>query len=237
MQSLLKITARALRTVYGCWIHTPPILDADKYFPEARELEKNWRVIREEAIELLKDIERIPRLHELLKDQARISANDPYYWRLFILRAYGSDQTINQTRCPETTRLIRSIPNITSAAFSLLECGKHIPAHRGPYRGILRYHLALIVPLDRTGNPACVLRLADQRYFWREGDGLLWDDTYEHEVWNNGRGPRVVLLLDVKRRGMASGLQVIHNFLYESVARSKSLQRVLEKSKVPVDRI
>ena len=232
MPTAFEIAARTLRSFYGCWIDTPAVLDIDELFPGARTLEANWRVIRDEALVLLDEVDGLPRFHEVLPDQASISANDAYYWRVFMLRAWGTDQRANQARCPETSRLIGSIDGITSALFSILEPGKHIPAHRGPHRGILRYQLGLSIPTDEAGEPAATLRVDDQLVQWRDGEGILWDDTYEHEVWNRGDTPRVILLLDVLRPDMPRLLRLLDKLVYGSVARSKSLQRVIAKSEV-----
>src|SRR5690606_6389720 len=99
-------------------------------------------------------------------------------------------------RCPETTRLVEAVPGMRTAFFSLLAPGKSIPPHRGPWRGILRYHLGLLVPEPRG---RCGIRIGDRVVHWREGESLLFDDSYEHEVWNDTGGWRAVLVLDVLR--------------------------------------
>ncbi len=83
-----------------------------------------------------------------------------------------------------------------TAFFSILAPGKHIPAHRGAYNGVLRFHLGLIVP-GPAG--ACRIRVADQICTWREGESLIFDDSFNHEVWNDTDGWRVVLFVDVAR--------------------------------------
>jgi aspartyl/asparaginyl beta-hydroxylase (cupin superfamily) len=77
--------------------------------------------------------------------------------------------------------------------FSILEPGKHLPPHRGPYNGVLRLHLGLIVPepRDQLG-----IRVENQLYRWREGEAVIFDDAYEHEAWNRTEHTRVVLFVD-----------------------------------------
>ena len=75
--------------------------------------------------------------------------------------------------------------------------------------------------------------MADTEYRWREGEGVLWDDTYEHEVWNRSDGWRIVFLLDVVRPNMPLVPRVLHKLIYGAVQRSKSMQAFLEKSEVP----
>jgi aspartyl/asparaginyl beta-hydroxylase (cupin superfamily) len=102
----------------------------------------------------------------------------------------------NCLRCPATAAVLRAIPGVITGFFSILGPGKRLPPHYGPYRGVLRHHLALIVPepLEKCG-----IRVDDQTRHWTEGQSLVFDDTYEHEAWNDTDGERVVLFLDIKR--------------------------------------
>jgi beta-hydroxylase len=83
-----------------------------------------------------------------------------------------------------------------TAFFSILAPGKHIAPHRGPSAGVLRYHLGLKIPVQAE---RCRIRVRDEYAHWREGASLVFDDTYEHEVWNDTDEERVVLFLDVVR--------------------------------------
>ena len=80
--------------------------------------------------------------------------------------------------------------------FSILAPHKHIPEHCGPYKGLIRYHLGLKVPDDGS---RCRIRVGEEYAAWREGASLIFDDTVEHEVWNDTDETRVVLFLDVAR--------------------------------------
>jgi len=77
--------------------------------------------------------------------------------------------------------------------FSIFEPGKHLPAHRGPYNGVLRLHLALIVP---EVSDRLAIRVGRQICHWQEGKVLIFDDAYEHEAWNHTEKTRVVLFVD-----------------------------------------
>jgi aspartyl/asparaginyl beta-hydroxylase (cupin superfamily) len=98
-------------------------------------------------------------------------------------------------RCPQTTALLDRIPGLFEAFFSILEGGKSIPAHDGPYRGYLRYHLGLLVP---EINPPSI-RLKDEVYMWKEGESVLFDDSWNHEVYNKCEEDRVILIVDIRR--------------------------------------
>ncbi len=91
---------------------------------------------------------------------------------------------------------MREIPGMTTAMFSILSPRKHILDHRGPYKGVLRYHLGLIVPREAE---RCRIRVGEDIRHWEEGKSLIFDDTFNHEVWNDTDETRVVLFVDVLR--------------------------------------
>lgn len=200
-----------LHRVYGS-IDTPPILNMDRYFPAHRDLDAQFDAIRAEALAIYQDDAAIPRFHEISSTQARISANDGKNWRMFLVKSYRHFIHPNCAMTPVLTRFLRTHPEVTTAALSFLDPGKHIPAHTGPFRGILRYHICLFAP-DTQGPVGPWLRVADQTVPYREGEALLWDDTYEHEVLNPGPNPRVALLMDIKRPVDS----LFHRTIYSSV--------------------
>jgi beta-hydroxylase len=79
--------------------------------------------------------------------------------------------------------------------FSILEPGKFIPPHKGPYKGSLCYHLGLQIP--KSGD--CYIQVEDIKYYWKEGEDIIFDDTYKHCVYNNSNETRIVLFCDVDR--------------------------------------
>ena len=102
----------------------------------------------------------------------------------------------NCRQAPATTALLEKVPNLQTAWFSILGPGYHIPAHRGVTKGILRAHLGLIIPREAE---KCHMRVGDTDNVWREGEIFVFDDTYEHEVWNDTEDERVILLFDFDR--------------------------------------
>ena len=164
----------------------PVFFDIAATRPELLELDRNFPVIREELMGILPDKRSIPRYHELDQMQYNISARvDPDRdWKIYPLNIMGVKPEAFCARCPRTMALLDGIPGLFEAFFSILEGGKSIPAHEGPYRGYLRYHLGLLVP---EKNPPSI-RLKDQVYTWKEGESVLFDDSWEHEVYNRMRG-------------------------------------------------
>jgi len=170
-----------------------PVLDI-KQFPELKPIAAEWKTIRAEIQEVLKHREAVPVFQDVSPDQKRIAKGNN--WRTFILYGFGEKLPKNCAQTPVTTELLERIPNLQTAWFSILAPGYHIPAHRGVSKGILRCHLGLIIPKDAE---KCRLRVAEEICVWREGEMFVFDDTYEHEVWNDTDEERVILLFDFDR--------------------------------------
>jgi aspartyl/asparaginyl beta-hydroxylase (cupin superfamily) len=175
----------------------PVFFDVAATRPELLELDRNFTVIREELMGILPEKTAIPRYHELDQMQYNISARvDPdKAWKVYPLNIMDVKPKAFCARCPKTTAMLDRIPGLFEAFFSILEAGKSIPAHDGPYRGYLRYHLGLVVP---EKNPPSI-RLRDQVYTWREGASILFDDSWNHEVFNRCDEDRVILIVDIRR--------------------------------------
>jgi len=204
-----------IRRVYERRIHAPAILDAPREFPHATLFAGAWQNIRDEAMQVRLD--RAPRFHELMPEQADISANDGQDWRMFILKAYDVDVPENLARMPVLASILADCPEVKSCAVSFLAPHKHIPRHRGPFRGIMRFHLGLMIPLGPNGRPATVMLIDDHEYRIADGDTLLWDDTYPHEVINASDEPRVALLLDVWRPHMPLDMELLSRLIVRGV--------------------
>ncbi|HBL7240478.1 TPA: aspartyl/asparaginyl beta-hydroxylase domain-containing protein [Serratia liquefaciens] len=209
MSAIYNWSVLALRRIYDRRISSSPVLDSNRLFPDAQRFTAHWQQIREEALTVAQDLRNIPRFHEIMSEQASISANDARDWRMFIMQAYGQPIARNLARCPQLAQLIASSPDVLSASLSFLAPGKQVPAHRGPFRGILRGYLVLSMPKRADGEPAAVLKVDGREYRLNEGEFMLWDDTFEHEVWNDSDQVRTVLLLDIRRRDLPRGLRIL----------------------------
>lgn len=185
----------------------PPVFDVCM-FPFCRELEANWQAIRREAERVLAYRAYIPSFQEISPDQYRISDDD--MWKTFWFRGFGYRSAPAYAACPETGRLLDAIPGLETALFSILAPRKHIPPHRGVYKGIINYHLGLIVPRRRE---ACRIRVGNEFIHWEEGKSAVFDDTYEHEVWNDTDDERVVLMMQFRRPLRFPGDQLSRVFL------------------------
>ena len=187
-------------------------------FPWHESLTSNWGTIRAELDEVLKKREHLPNIQELSPDQAEITEGDN--WKTFFFFAYGLTAEPNCRRCPETARLLKSVPGIKTAFFSILKPHAHIPEHCGAYKGVIRYHLGMIVPKPEE---ACRIKVGGQTAHWREGEGIFFDDTFPHEVWNDTEGLRVVLLMDVVRP-LRFPISLLNAFIIRLIAASPFIQ-------------
>lgn len=168
----------------------PPVYD-NATFPWIQEIEAAAPAIRAELDRILLRQSELPTFQDISTDVKTIS--DDSHWKTFFLLGFGVRSEPNIRACPDTWSAMQKIPGLTTVMFSIFEPGKHLPAHRGPYNGVLRLHLGLIVP-----EPAdkLAIRVEDQICHWQEGKVLVFDDAYEHEAWNHTPHTRVVLFVD-----------------------------------------
>ena len=218
MEGFLQVGAALLRLlerliVRASLVETTPFLSAS-HFPWAAELEADWKTIRRELDDVLAYRDDLPNFQDISIDQESITDDDR--WKTFFFFGYGFKSETNCARCPETTKLLEQVPGMTTAFFSILSPHKHIPDHRGPYKGVLRYHLALMIPEPRE---ACRIRVGDEFAHWTEGKSLLFDDAYEHEAWNDSDGIRVVLFMDVLRP-LKAPVRQLNNFVIKAISHS-----------------
>ena len=197
-----------------------PVLDV-RDFPWTASLRGHWQEIRDEAVMVALAGKAAPSLATISPDHRSIAEVD--MWRSFFLWGYGFPIDENLARCPATARLVAQIPGLNSAFFSILAPGTHIPDHRGVTKGLITCHLGLIVPADGDVR----MRVDDRIVRWSQGETLVCDDTYRHEVWNDTSGTRVVLLVQFKRPLKNPG-RWIADFFLGFVRRSAFVQEARE---------
>lgn len=112
-------------------------------------------------------------------------------WAAFYLRFGARPVENNRPLCPRTTEIVNNLPRVGEMAMvSALNPGAHIEPHCGLYNFRLTAHLGLRIP------PGCEFRVGDEIRQWKEGQCLVFDDSFEHEVWNRGSATRFILLVD-----------------------------------------
>lgn len=212
-----KVPSRSL-------VATTPFIPNEQ-FPWAALPEQHWDSIRSELDVVLNRIDEVPNFQDLSTSQRRLTNDDQ--WKTFFLIAYGHETKENCARCPQTTEILRQIPGVTTAFFSILGPHKHIPEHRGPYRGVIRYHLGVKVPSPST---SCGIKVGGQVENWSEGAGMFFDDTYPHEAWNESDQHRVVLFLDVVRP-MQAPYSWLNSFVIWAIGRSDFVREIRSSQK------
>jgi aspartyl/asparaginyl beta-hydroxylase (cupin superfamily) len=178
--------------------------EKDIIFPVGIELESNWQDIRQEGHELYeslpnKDINYLNNYHMNMGEETKC------HWTTIPLRLFGRDSIIHMGKCPLLEKILREHPEIKSCLFSIMDSGKIIKPHVGPYDGLLRYQLALDIPkITMSSNSSitkseCYLHVGGEKYEWIEGKGILFDEANLHGAINTTSQKRIVLLIDLER--------------------------------------
>jgi beta-hydroxylase len=178
-----------------------PFLDLDE-FPELRPLADNWQMIRDEALRLFDD--GYIRAAEKNAD-AGFRTFFRTGWKRFYVKWYEDALPSARALCPQTTELVASIPSVNAAMFTLLPPGARLGAHRDPFAASLRYHLGLKTP----NSEDCFIAVDGEPYYWRDGEAVMFDETYVHTAENRTEDMRLILLCDIERpltNGFARGL-------------------------------
>ena len=198
LQSVFEIPTRGVPRIPSLYTHTlqyPPYylpgVPARMFydpteFAWARPLEQAFPAIREELLRVLRDDAAGFRGY-MSEGNTRVAG-----WNTFNFFFYGKKFEENCARCPETTRVLESLPRFERdhVMFSALNPHAHIPPHTGPMNGIIRGHLPLLA------QPGSFIRVGDQQRTWEEGKLLVFDDSFEHEVWNHSGHVRIVLFMN-----------------------------------------
>lgn len=202
-----------------------PFFDSN-LFDWAKHLELNHKIIKEELEGILSYLDQIPNFQEISKDQNALTQDDK--WKTYFLYGFGYKAQKNCARCPETTRLIENIPGMKTAFFSILAPGKHIPEHRGLYKGFIRYHLGIKVP---KLYDQCGIKVSGEIRHWEEGKSLIFDDTFTHEAWNSSDEIRVVLFMDILRPLKFPG-NILNHTILSLIKRSAFIQDARKNQEV-----
>jgi ornithine lipid ester-linked acyl 2-hydroxylase len=188
----------------------PAIYDSSD-FVWTKALASHTKEIQLELANIMLRREEIPNFQEVSSMQSNITQDDK--WKTFIFYAYGAKSSWHCDQCPVTARALAAIPGMKTGMFSVLAPGKELPSHRGPYKGLLRCHLGLIV------SSAAGIVVGGEAASWKEGEVLIFDDTFEHSAWNYAEVDRVVLFIDFERP-LRHPLKAINRFLLFVVPRT-----------------
>jgi beta-hydroxylase len=190
-----------------------------KHFPELDVLQQNWQMIRDEAL----------RLFDEGYIRAAATYNDLGFnsffkrgWKRFYLKWYGEFLPSAQALCPQTTALLANIKCVNAAMFALLPPGSRLGKHRDPFAGSLRYHLGLSTP----NSERCAIVVDGEPYYWRDGEAVMFDETFIHYAYNETDKPRLILFCDIERPLKTPIARFFNRFFGKPLARAAATQNV-----------
>jgi len=223
-----------------------PAFDHDhrRHYPELKVFEENYPAIRDECLALLQRKERLTDMKAMGGTYTQAGIHT-IQWKTFMFKS-GDFVDANCRLAPRTAALIRSVPRVYTAFFSILEPHQRITPHWGYYKGFVRYHLGVVIPNDNK-NDECFLRVngdtEDNRkrdpaliekgevYHWKNGEGIVFDDNYLHDAGNDSDQVRVVLWLDVCRK-MPFYLEWFNRISLALAKRDASMKQIRQNSLV-----
>jgi beta-hydroxylase len=188
-------------------------------FPELAPLAENWQTIRREAQQLL--------------DSGRIRSAATYNdlgfnsffktgWKRFYVKWYDEPLPSAKSLCPRTAELVESIPGINAAMFALLPPRTKLGAHRDPFAGSLRYHLGLVTP----NSDLCRIVVDGEPYVWRDGEPVMFDETFIHIAENRSDVTRIILFCDIERPLRTRLVRALNHFVKTTLIRESQTENV-----------
>jgi aspartyl/asparaginyl beta-hydroxylase (cupin superfamily) len=207
-------------------------------YPAIATLEAGYDDVRRECLALLDIKDRLPDMSAMGGSYTKAGIHTAR-WKVLMFKS-GQFIEENCALCPKTAALLRDIPGVYTAFFSVLDPHQHVMPHWGYYKGIVRYHLGVVIP-GNNEDRACYLRvngdLTDnlardpglvskgETYYWKNGEGILFDDNYLHEAENGSDEVRVVLWMDM-RRTMPFYIQAFNMLCLALVHRDESVKQI-----------
>jgi beta-hydroxylase len=168
-----------------------PFIDVSS-FPELKPLADNWQLLRDDALKLFDEG------HIKTAEKHNDAGFRSFFrtgWKRFYLKWYDDPVPSAQALCPRSVELVSKIGSLNAAMFALLPPGARLGAHRDPFATSLRYHLGLKTP----NSPDCNIVVDGLPYYWKDGEPVVFDETYVHTAENRTDQTRLILLCDIER--------------------------------------
>jgi len=202
------LLAFPFNTISSLMLRTPRFWLPLTVEPKLQLLLDDFPKIRNETLEIVK--KPLP-LFSTFAQQGRIATNQD--WRVFPFFSHGKIHEENCKRAPKLSSIILQIPSIRLAMLSVIEEGTYIKPHCGYFKSILRVHLTIYTEHEDTEMKRYI-EVGGERYSWKEGELVAFDDSYMHSVKNTIPGKRVVLFLDVERPYQTKFSSVISSIMH-----------------------
>ena len=187
-------------------------------FPELAKLRDNWQTIRAEALQLFDDG------HIKVAEKYNDMGFNSFFrtgWKRFYLKWYDDPLPSAERLCPKTVELLKTIPNIKGAMFATLSPGSRLVTHRDPYAGSLRYHLGLVTP---TSPGECRIFVDGTPYTWRDGEDVIFDETFVHTAENTTDQARIILFADIERPLYTPVMRAINRWVCRRVVKESATE-------------
>jgi beta-hydroxylase len=227
---------------------SPFVRDYHADYPGLAELEAGHADVRAECQALLQFRDKLVDVENLAGKYTEGGIHT-LAWKAFMFKSHRFIEP-NCALAPKTAALLRNIPGLYTAFFSVLEGHQYITPHWGYWKGFLRYHLGVVIP-DDNATRACWLRVncdshdnaqrdtklveRGQKYYWREGEGVMFDDTFLHDAENGSDQVRVVLWLDLRRK-IPGPIGILNTAILEIAHRMPAIAAVRKNAVVQLAR-
>ena len=176
-------------------------------FDWLKTVEKNAENITREFMENANP-EDAPNVLDLDKNLIELTNDDG--WKAILLCTHKGLIESNEKKYPKTIETISKLPNLVSAAFSILKPYKNLSLHRGPYSGILFVHLGVVIP---NPNSEITFIVNSEKRHWQQGKAFAFEDSFLHQVINNSDQYRTILLLEIVRTDIPKLLRPLHRWI------------------------
>ena len=161
--------------------------------PLSQQLEESYPSILSETKSMMQRYDDFAPFQDISPDQTYISNDDR--WRMFFLKGAGVTFKRNAAHFPTLMSVLNKHRGVVSAYLSVLGPQKILNPHEGPWAGVLRMHMGLIIP----DPDKCHINVEGDKYHWDNGKVVLFDDTYNHYAVNETDQLRVILFIDYMR--------------------------------------
>lgn len=196
-------------------------------------LRQNWQTIRDEGMELVRQ-----NYFDATKRPGTAAYYDvgfrtffKYGWSRFYLNWYGYTHHSARRLCPRTTEILKKVPAVHGAMFAFLPRGGQLTRHADSIAVSLRYHLGLATP----NSDACFINVDGRAQSWRDGQVIMFDETYLHFVRNDTESDRLILMCDVKRP--LNPLGALFKFFYQGITRASVVPNTPEDHRGLANRV
>jgi aspartyl/asparaginyl beta-hydroxylase (cupin superfamily) len=197
---------------------TPRFWNFKAVEPKLQLLVDNFKTIKEEALNVLQ----FTVLFSSHPHQRRIASGQP--WSVLSFFSYGTINYENCAKCPVLSSILLQIPTVRLAMLSCMDGQTHIRKHCGYFKNILRVHLTLYVEEEETLDKQRFIDVGDEKYHWKEGEMVVFDDTFPHEVKSQVPGKRLVLFLDVERPYVSKTMRLVSRALLKLLQNSPNIK-------------